>query len=412
MYKCSILFLGLSLLFTCQPAPPPPTEDPSIALSDSLRSQIQALHDQGWINGFGTAIVHKDQVVFQEGFGFADVEKQTPYTASTIQNIGSVSKTFIGLALLKAQELGKLNLDDPINDHLPFEVNHPKHPDAVITIRHLATHTGTILDTDTYNGKAYILVDDLPDLNADSLQISETLNPRESAVSLIDFLEQLLSEGGDLYNPAGFSEDLPGAIYEYTNIGAALAGAVLEQATGQSFADFTAQHILQPLGMASAGFTFDSIDRSKHSTLYSNPETAIPFYRLITYPDGGILTSISDLGIYLNELIKGYSGRGTLLANASYAELFKEQLSALHFPDRDSTDAYDDEFNTGIFMGFTPAGYVGHTGGDPGIACFLFFDPKTQSGRCMMINTSIINQAGVDQFFSIWGALGEYERRW
>lgn len=405
MYKFSYLFLGLSLFFTCRPAPPPPTIDPSIAFSDSLRTQIQDLYEQGWINGFGTAIVDKDGVLFQEGFGFARVEQQTPYTASTLQNIGSVSKTFIGLALMKAQDLGKLNLDDPINAHLPFEVYNPRHPDAVITIRHLATHTATILDTDAYNDKAYVLIDPLLGLNTDSLKVSETFNAPETGIPLVAFLEKLLAKDGDWYDPAGFSEDLPGAIYEYSNIGAALAGAVLEQTTGQSFADFVAAHLLQPLGMFSSSFSFDAIDRSRHSTLYSTPETAIPFYRLITYPDGGMITSISDLGLYLQELIKGFSGSGTLLTEASYAELFKAQLSAIHLPDRDSTDAYDDEFNTGIFMGFTPKGYIGHTGGDPGIACFLFFDPTTERGKCMMINTSIINQAGVDQFFSVWGAL-------
>ena len=53
----------------------------------------------------------------------------------TIQNVASVSKTIVGIALLKAQELGKLKLDEPINKYLPFKVFNPKFPNENITIR-------------------------------------------------------------------------------------------------------------------------------------------------------------------------------------------------------------------------------------------------------------------------------------
>ncbi len=135
------------------------------------------------------------------------------------------------------------------------------------------------------------------------------------------------------------------------------------------------------------------------------------FFHLITFPDGGLITSPMELSKYLIELIKGYSGKGTLLSKASYQELFNPQLNAGHLPDRDTENDFDDEYNSGIFMGFTPKGYVGHTGGDPGIATFMFFNPKTRTGRLLMINTSIVNQEGVEQFFAIWNTLIDYETR-
>lgn len=115
--------------------------------------------------------------------------------------------------------------------------------------------------------------------------------------------------------------------------------------------------------------------------------------------------------MYLSELIKGHSGGGTLLQKESYDELFKEQLPAGSFPERDEEDDYDDEYNTGIFMGFTPRGYIGHTGGDPGIATYMFFNPETKIGRILIINTSVSNSGGVDEFYSIWNTLGKYENK-
>ena len=115
---------------------------------------------------------------------------------------------------------------------------------------------------------------------------------------------------------------------------------------------------------------------------------------------------------YLSELIKGYSGNGTLLNKASYDELFKKQLTSEHIPDQDENgDPYDDEYNTGIFMGFTPKGYIGHTGGDPGIATFMFFNPESKTGKIMMINTSVRGSAGVKEFYDAWYTLDEYEKK-
>jgi CubicO group peptidase (beta-lactamase class C family) len=146
-----------------------------------------------------------------------------------------------------------------------------------------------------------------------------------------------------------------------------------------------------------------------HTTLYTSPESPLPKYSLVTYPDGGLITNVHDLSKYLTELIKGKQGAGTLLNQESFKEIFTEQLSESHLPGRDEDDAYDDEYNSGIFMGFTPKGYIGHTGGDPGVASFMFFKPETNVGRILTINTRISSQEGVDQFYAIWNTLEKYE---
>ena len=124
---------------------------------DSLTTEIKDFSKNGVFNGFAVSIVNDKGTLYQQGFGFADFKNKKKYTDSTIQNIASISKTFVGLALLKAQELGKLKLDDPINKYLPFKVVNPNFPKNEITIRHLANHTSSIIDNEFYLTKNYFL---------------------------------------------------------------------------------------------------------------------------------------------------------------------------------------------------------------------------------------------------------------
>lgn len=120
------------------------------AAQDSLTAELEVLRNQGHFIGFGVAIVNRQGALHQHGFGFADAQAHKPYSIHTIQNIASVSKTLVGLALLKAQELGRLNLADSVNKYLPFRVVNPAFPKVPITLRHLATHTSSIRDNDFY----------------------------------------------------------------------------------------------------------------------------------------------------------------------------------------------------------------------------------------------------------------------
>jgi CubicO group peptidase (beta-lactamase class C family) len=118
--------------------------------ADSLTIELTELSDKSDLIGFAVAIVDKDSIVYAQGFGYADKASQSTYTINTVQTVASISKTLLAVALMKAQELGKLNLDDNINDHLPFKIINPNFPNDKITIRHLANHTSSILDGDSY----------------------------------------------------------------------------------------------------------------------------------------------------------------------------------------------------------------------------------------------------------------------
>lgn len=379
------------------------------SVSDSLTEQLQQLYKTGYFNGFGVAIVDETGIRYQNGFGYADVANQKAYTSQTVQSIASVSKTFVGIALLKAQEMGKLRLDDPINNYLPFQVNNPNFPDIPITIRHLANHTSTILDNEYYLSQNYYLKSD-QDLTGLPLIFDETqvFNPSGTALSLGPFLQNMLIPGKKWYTENTFLKQKPGMLYEYSNTGTTLAAYIIEQATGTSFDHFTQNHILAPLQLKDSGWKFNAVNVKKLSRYYQDPKILLPYYTMSSYPDGGFMTSIQDLSLYLQELIRGYNGKGKLLSKESYREFFRPQLSAENFTDRNTSNPYNESYNVGIFIGFGYTGYIGHTGGDPGVMSMLFFDPETNIGRVMMFNTNFATQEGNQVFYKIWELLKQY----
>jgi len=399
------LICGLTMPGAAQPAR-------RRAAQDSLTAELEALRDQGHFIGFGVAIVNRQGALYQHGFGFADAQARKPYGIHTIQNIASVSKTVIGLALLKAQELGKLTLDDSVNKYLPFRVVNPAFPKVPITLRQLATHTSSIHDNDFYFSKNYYLKpgQDITGLPR-TFEDEQTFISADSAVALPVFLKAVLTPKGKWYQPKGFLARRPGELYEYSNVGATLAAYVVELATGQPFPAFTARYLTRPLHMSDSGWNFGEVDFAQYSRLYQSPTVAQPYYGLTTYPDGNFITSVADLSIYLRELIRGYQGHGTVLQSASYRELFRPQLAAGNFDQRKEGNPYSDSYNTGLFMGFSYNGFIGHTGGDPGVVTLMFFDPKAGIGRFILLNTSITDKAGGAALYKILDTLAKYQHR-
>jgi CubicO group peptidase (beta-lactamase class C family) len=340
-------------------APAGAAERPGAALDAEL-GRIQASSP---MPGFCASVVDAGGVRYENGFGFADVATKRPYAPTTVQPIGSISKTLIGVALMKAVEQGLFTLDTPVNDLLPFKVVNPQFPDQAITVRHLATHTSGIVDREDVYEKAY------------------EPGPKPKT-ALKDFLADYFGEKGRYYSRKNFAGTAPGQAYRYTNIGAALAGYLIEAKSGTRYAEYVKAHVFEPAGMAASGWVTDE-SRSDNATLYENKGKAYPVYSLVTYPDGGLHTSCADLGRYLSRVIAGYRGAdSTLLAAASFRTMLSPQFDAAHPPA--GIDAKHP--NQGIFWEFLRDGDIGHYGGDPGVTTFMSFDPRTGLGRILLTN--------------------------
>ncbi len=377
----------------------------SISITAILNQKLDSIADGGPIVGFSVAIVDAETTLYTRGFGYADARTKTPFTSQTIQNIASISKTVIGIALIKAQELGKLDLDDPINKYLPFSVSNPHFPEVSITIRQLASHTSTIKDAAAYEKKGYVL----RYYDNAGTKLKKNFRPPNELMDYGLFLEEILGAKGKWYSKKNFIQKRPGEIFEYSNVGAGLAALVLQRAVGQSFSEFTKTHVFEPLGMSQTGWFLSEVDAYIHSTIYTDKGKPIAPYQLINYPDGGLITSSTDLAIYLTELISGYSGDGTLLSIDGYSELFKPNLETAIHKSR-SNSKYNDEFEMGIFMGISAQNQVGHTGGDPGVTTMLFFDVKSKIGKLLLVNTEL-SKDGINELIKIWKTLEAYETK-
>lgn len=364
-----------------------PQSGGACANADVITAKLEAAQRRGHVAGFAVGIVSADALDYLNAFGTADRETGVQYTTATIQNVASISKTVLGVALIKAQEEEKLDLDDPVNKYLSFRVTNPSHPTVPITIRQLATHSSTIQDTDVYALQSYVLA------------YPQTVDPRVgeifgdsgqflaqgAEVSLPVFLENSLSADGQWVRADSYSDLIPGTRFHYSNVGAALAAFIIERATGETYSDFTRTRIFEPLAMTDTSWSFNDRNRAAHARLYLGPHVPLPTYTLVTYPDGGLRTNASDLAKFLQELIRGSAGRGKVLSDPSYKELFSPFYPRLPA----TTDVADpfEERNAGVFIRHTPGGFLGHTGADPGVRSAMFFDAEDQTGWLVLMNT-------------------------
>ncbi|MEP1488199.1 MAG: serine hydrolase domain-containing protein [Algibacter sp.] len=400
--KNTIIILSLMLCFSCQNGKKKNNEKANTIETSSFNKEMDSLYNTGVFNGFSAAIVDSTGIVYNQGFGYADIDKQKKYTKNTIINIASISKVFIGVALLKAQEMNLIDLDDPINKHLPFKVINPNYPNELITIRQLATHTSSIVDTDIYMETCYV--------NKDDVSLAENLkekyglyyqNPSKDWMPLTEYLSEILQKNASLYNASTFSKRKPGEVYEYSNIGAALCALVIESAASKPFNEFTKEYIFKPLEMSSTNWFFEDVDSTNYSKLYFDDQE-LPYYKILSYPDGGLITSSTDLSQFLIELIKGYSGNGSILKAKSYKEFFKSQLKETAFERKEN-------YNVGIFMEKELAyNVIGHTGGDPGTNTMMYFNSKTKTGKILILNTDSKKENSGGVFWGIWNALDKH----
>lgn len=356
-----------------------------------LEENINYVIEQKRMAGVGVAIFDRDQIHYAKGFGKADLEAQIPYTTDTRQVLASISKTFIGVALMKCQELGLLDLDDPINKHLPFEVVNPHFPNEVITIKHLATHTASF----KYSEK-----------------MTDTYNYEAAQFGLAYIMENFFAKNGLWYDRNNFHSNKPGDIWDYSNAGASLAAFVVEQASNQSFDEFVQKYIFKPLKMHNTVRHQIGLERAKHYDVDGNSGFALVKRKEMgLYPVGDYLTSVNDMISFFQMVMnKGELDGEIILSPASV-----EEMLAAH-QKRDITVLDSDHDNQGIFWWHessllgAPPKVKGHLGGDYGIFSAAWLNPKNGLTYILLSNTG--RQAeNADAYIYVWQSLFKYGKR-
>jgi len=201
--------------------------------------------------GAAVVVIEKGQPVFKRCYGLANVEHQIPVTSATVFNLASVSKQFTALSILLLENEGKINLDDDIHIYLPELPPYEK----TVTVRHLLNNTSGIWEywTIMHSYAGYTRYD------------YYTL---DEVMALLKQQEKLLFD--------------PGSQWSYCNTNYVLLAQIVSSVTGQSFVNWTTEHIFDPLGMAHSFFHENSFQMI--------PKRATPYRK----KNQGVLTIAED----------------------------------------------------------------------------------------------------------------------
>lgn len=360
---------------------------------DSLTTSLQEVIKKDSLPGMSVILVNANHIIYERNFGYADVAKKIHYTSHSIQNIASVSKTFIAIALMKAIELGYFNLETDINTILPFKVLNPKFPNSLITVRELSNHSSSILDNPAIYPDTYQFEEGFAIYDTAAYEALQNLGYRQKVndAPLKTFLKDYLSVKGKYYSLNNFGSTRPGGSSHYSNIASALAAYLIEVKSSISYAEFTEKYILKPLKMYNSGWFLNAKDLNRYAKPYYDLLSSFPFYHYITYPDGGLRSNTTDLSKYLIALINGYNGDQSLLSRQSYQMMFSPQFSKDHPPEGISLL----HRNKGVFWNLYTNGTIGHDGDDPGVSSFLFFNTRTGQGGIFLCNKYLADKSQI-----------------
>lgn len=270
-----LLFIAATLLLSC-------------ARKSNMAAEIDAACAACFPDGEPGAevlLMIGDSVVYDRGFGLADLTTCEPVSGETFFNIASCSKQFTAVAVMQLAEAGRLNLDDSVSAYFP-ELEHPLW--KRVRVRHLLSHSSGIPDLRGY------------------LTREQKINGDEAlATEYLRSLDTLHFE--------------PGCEYEYINPTFVMLGQLVERITGEPFVEYVREHLFLPAGMQETLY-FDRnqqhlIPRMAHGYEYADvsdmPEERTAgeqpaeknWYEydfgeetfFATRPDGGIYTSAHEL---------------------------------------------------------------------------------------------------------------------
>ncbi|NIM49537.1 MAG: serine hydrolase [Gemmatimonadales bacterium] len=330
--------------------------EPAAATAAGKVDQLFAPVDRPGSPGAAVAIARDGAIVYKRGYGYAQLEYDIPITPSTVFHVASVSKQFTAFAITLLAEQGKLSLDDDIRTHLP------DIPDfgQTITIRHLIHHTSGLRDQWNLLALAGWRLDDVI--------------TREHILRLIQHQRELNFDPGDEYL--------------YSNTGYTLLAEIVARVTGQSFREWTAEHIFRPLGMTSTHFHDD------HEMIVPNRAYSYSYNRtggfrksVLSYANVGatsLFTTVEDLAKWAHNLDEGRVGGGRVI----------DWMHTRGILNNGDTLGYAFGLGIGTYEGLKT---VGHSGADAGFRSHLVRFPEHGFAIAVLSNLASFNPSQTAQ---------------
>ncbi len=330
--------------------------EPAATTPEGRVDQLFAQWDRPGVPGASVAVIQDGEIVYQTGFGSAQLEYDIPVTPSTIFHVASVSKQFTAFAVAMLADQGKLSLDDDIRKHLP------EMPDFGDTIRihHLIHHTSGLRDQWNLLVIAGWRMDD---------------------VITRDQILRVMSRQRELNFP-------PGEELVYCNTGYTLLAEIVARVSGQSFPEWTAENIFEPLGMTSTHF-HDDHQMVVPDRAYSYVANRQGGYRkaVLSYANAGatsLFTTVEDLARWSNNLDHGRVGGESVI----------QRVRTRAVLNNGDTVGYAFGLGIGSYRGLPT---VSHTGGDAGFRSVLTKFPEQEFAVAILSNHGAFNPGGMAQ---------------
>ncbi len=320
----------------------------------AIEAKIDARRKELGIPGAALVIVKDGKIIFLKGLGYRDLEGKIAVTPDTQFPIGSATKAFTALAVLMAQDEGKLSLEDSPKQYLPyFKINDPD-TDKAITIRDLLRHSSGLMRTDL-------------------AMLSDKLDRK-----------QLIEVAGEAKPTAKL-----GAAFQYQNIMFAAAGEIVATVEKEPWETFVTRRILKPLKMYNTTTTLAGLEKAKDRSLgyLYNAETKatrrLP-YRDITAsaPAGSINSSVRDMAKWLEFVMNDGTAHGKrLVSDKGFEEWLKPQMKI----SPDGTMSYGLGWFLQKWHGLT---VVQHGGSIDGFNSMVAMIPEKKLGFALLTNVS------------------------
>jgi CubicO group peptidase (beta-lactamase class C family) len=321
-----------------------------------LQQAMKNVLDKEHVPGAGVALIGNGELLWCDGIGDADIATHRPINCDTDFRVGSISKTFVALALLKLQEEGRINLYARLQDVAPeipvknrWEATHP------VRIVNLLEHTAGF----------------------DDMEPSEVYNVR-------DRYEFPLLEVFKRFQEPQTVRWPPGTRMSYSNPGNALAGYLIEKITGKPFDQYIRETLLRPMGMERADYSFTEPVKAGLATAYEgDPPKASGYPFIYLRPAGDLKASPGDLAKLVQFLLR----RG----KASDAQLVSTE-SILRMEVPETTLAA----KNGLRLGYGLCNYTsveggvvthGHDGGIDGFISSYRYMPEQNWGYVILLNS-------------------------
>lgn len=354
------LTLSLTASLACAQHPAEKKEEPPKPKSlAEFQSAAKTILEKEHVPGAGIALISNGQLLWCGGIGKADIAQNRDITCDTEFRVGSISKTFIALALLKLEEEGRINLQSRLEDVAPeIPLHNPWESTNPVRITNVLEHTAGF----------------------DDMGLREVYNTKDSPdISILKVLRRYP-------NPQNVRWP-PGTRFSYSNPGFGIAGYLVEKVSGQPWPAYIRKNLLAPIEISTGDFDLTSQNHELLADGYQRPEDKkvqlVVYKEIYLRPAGDMKASPGELA----KLVQFFLRRG---ATAERQLLKPETIARMEYPQTPLSA------HNGLRLGYGLANYTevvggvvthGHDGGIDGFISTYRYMPEQNWGYVILLNS-------------------------